>query len=146
MPAVPSWVIDPLWEQFHALIPPSSTRTHWSATARGFPDRVIFDKLIQVLVFGAAYAKIADHTCSATTLRTRRDEWITAGVFAQLEQLCLVAYDQVVGLELVQITVDGCLVKAPCGDEAARRSPVDRGKLGTNRSVMTDAPASRSGA
>ncbi len=98
----------------------------------------MFDKLVQVLVFGARYAKIADHTCSPTTIRTRRDEWITAGLFATLEQCALDAYDRV-GLDLEQITVDGCLVKAPCGGEAAGRSPVDRGKLGTKRSLMTDA-------
>ncbi|WP_235432402.1 IS5 family transposase [Nostocoides japonicum] len=101
-------------------------------------DRIVFDKLVQVLVLGAAYAKIADTTCSATTIRTRRDEWIAAGVFTTLEQLCLEAYDRVVGLDLEHVTVDGCLVKAPCGGEVAGRSPVDRGKLGTKRSVMTD--------
>ncbi len=99
---------------------------------------MIFDKFVQVLVFGAAYAKIPDHTCSATTIRARRDEWITAGVFAGLEQFALEAYDQIVGLDLEQITVDGCLVKAPCSGEAAGRSPVGRGKSGTKRSVLTD--------
>lgn len=68
----------------------------------------MFDKLIAVLVLGAAYARIADSTCSATTIRTRRDEWIAAGVFEELEQLCLEAYDRVVGLELDNLTVDGC--------------------------------------
>jgi transposase len=43
------------------------------------PDRVVFDKLIQVLVLGCGYRRIADATCSATALR-RRDEWINAGV------------------------------------------------------------------
>jgi transposase len=46
----------------------------------------VFDKLVQVLVFGCAYHKVADRTCSATTLRRRRDEWIEAGVMRRLEQ------------------------------------------------------------
>jgi len=33
----------------------------------------------------AEYAKIADSTYSATTIRRRRDEWIAHDVFAQLE-------------------------------------------------------------
>jgi hypothetical protein len=37
-------------------------------------DRVIFDKLIQLLVVGRGCRRIADATCSATTLRRRRDE------------------------------------------------------------------------
>lgn len=49
------------------------------------------------------------------------------------------AYDRMVGLELEDITVDGCIVKAPCGGDAAGRSPVDRGKQGTKRSLLTDA-------
>lgn len=60
----------------------------------------MFDNLVQVLVFGVAYAKIADITCSATTLRDRRDEWITHGVLERLEQLSLEGYDRVVGLDL----------------------------------------------
>jgi transposase len=99
---------------------------------------VVFDKLVQTLVLGASYEKIADSTCSATTIRTRRDEWIAAGVFDQLEQLCLDAFDHMVGLELADLTVDGCIVKAPCGGEAAGKSPVDRGKQGTKRSLLTD--------
>jgi hypothetical protein len=35
-------------------------------------DRIVFDKLIQVLRFGCSYQGIADSTCSATTLRERR--------------------------------------------------------------------------
>ncbi len=139
MPAVPSWVIDPLWDQFRELIPVVVDTHPLGCHNPRIPDRIVFDKLVQVLVLGASYAKIADSTCSATTIRTRRDEWITAGVFTQLEQLALNAYDQVVGLELSNVTVDGCIVKAPCGGQAAGPSPVDRGKLGTKRSVMTDA-------
>ncbi len=99
----------------------------------------MFDKLVQVLVFGCAYAKIADTTCSATTLRRRRDEWIAAGVMARLEQSVRDAYDRMVGLELGDLSLDGCLTKAPCGGERAGRSPVDRGKQGTKRSTLVDA-------
>lgn len=138
MPALPSSVIDPLWDQFAALIPEHIDTHPLGCHRPRIPDRVVFDKLIQVLVLGAAYAKIADSTCSATTLRGRRDEWINAGIFARLEQIVLDAYDLIVGLDLTEITVDGCLVKAPCGGEAAGRSPVDRGKQGTKRSLLTD--------
>ncbi|MBM6405667.1 IS5 family transposase [Phycicoccus sp. CSK15P-2] len=138
MPAVPSWVIDPVWDQFEALVPEIIDTHPLGCHNPRIPDRVVFGKLVQVLVVGVSYAKIADSTCSATTIRTRRDEWITAGVFTRLEQLALTAYDQVVGLDLENVTVDGCLVKAPCRGQAAGRSPVDRGKLGTKRSLLVD--------
>lgn len=129
----------PLWSQFSALIP-SPQRIHPLGCHRPrISDRIIFDKLIQVLILGAAYERISDATCSATTIRRRRrDEWISAGVFLQLEQLCLEAYDRIVGLDLENLSVDGCLVEASCSGEASRKSPVDRGKQGTKRSVMTD--------
>lgn len=139
MPALPSFIMDPLWDQFHALLPPREVCHPLGCHRPRIPDRLVFDKLIQVLVLGASYARIADSTCSATTIRGRRDEWIAAGVFTQLEQISLEAYDRIVGLELTDLTVDGCITKAPCGGQAAGKSPVDRAKQGTKRSVLTDA-------
>jgi hypothetical protein len=99
----------------------------------------VFDKLIQVLVFGCGYRRIADHTCSATTLRRRRDEWISTGVAERLRLEVLAAYDQLFGLELEQLAVDGCTTKAPCGGQTAGPSPVDRRKQGLKRSVAVEA-------
>lgn len=127
-----------MWGQFEALIPPPDDSHPLGCHRPRVSDRIVFDKLVQVLVLGAAYEKIADSTCSATTIRRRRDEWIAAGAFAALEQICLKAYDKMIGLDLANLSVDGCIVKAPCGGEAAGKSPVDRGKQGTKRSVMVD--------
>jgi transposase len=138
VPALPSSLIEPLWDQFAALIPPRVDTHPLGCHRPRIGDRIVFDKLIQVLVLGATYDRIADASCSATTLRTRRDEWISDGLFAELEDICLRAYDQIVGLDLGDVTVDGCIVKAPCGGEAAGKSPVDRGKLGTKRSLLVD--------
>lgn len=138
MPAVPSSIIEPIWHQFEVLIPPVVDEHPLGCHRPRVPDRVVFDKLVQVLVLGAAYVKIADNTCSATTIRRRRDEWIAHGIFTELEQICLNAYDKMIGLDLEDLAVDGCIVKAPCGGEAAGRSPVDRGKQGTKRSLLVD--------
>ena len=94
---------------------------------------------MQVLVFGCASHRIADATCSATTLRRRRDEWISTGVAERLRLEVLAAYDQLFGLELEQLAVDGCITKAPCGGQVAGPSPVDRRKQGLKRSVATEA-------
>jgi hypothetical protein len=64
------------------------------------PDRVVFEKLLQVLVFGCAYWRIADESRSATMLRRRRDEWIEAGVMDALEEIARQAYDRAIGLDL----------------------------------------------
>jgi transposase len=86
-------------------------------------DRIIFEKLVQMLRFGCSYASIADCACSATTIRGRRDEWIEAGIFARLNQIAAEAYDRIVGLVLQEILIDGCITKAPGGGECAGRSP-----------------------
>lgn len=89
MPAVPLFIIEPLWSQFEALIPPVVDDHPLGCHRPRISDRIIFDKLVQVLVLGAAYDKISDSTCSATTIRRRRDEWIAADIFSALEQICL---------------------------------------------------------
>jgi len=136
--AVSSSIIEPIWYQFEAFILPVMDEYPLGCHRLRVSDRIIFDKLIQVLVLGAVYEKIADSMCSATTIRRRRDEWIAAGIFTELEQVCLDSYDKMIGLELADLAVDGCIVKAPCGGEAADRSPVDRGKQGTKRSLLVE--------
>ena len=100
---------------------------------------MIFEKLVQVLVFGCAYHRIADESCSATTLRERRDEWIELGVMGRLREIVLETYDRFIGLELQEVAIDCCITKAPCGGEKAGRNPVDRGKWGLKRSTVVDA-------
>jgi transposase len=139
VPALPPYIIEPIWQQFLALLPSREVNHPLGCHRRRIPDHVVFEKLIQVLVFGCAYWRIADEECSATTLRRRRDEWIEAGAMEALEELALESYDRVVGLQLADVAVDGCITKAPCGGEKAGKSPVDRGKRGIKRSTMVDA-------
>lgn len=98
----------------------------------------MFDKLVNRLVLGGAYTKHADQQVSATTLRQRMDEWITARVFSGLEQIVLQAFDWLIGLDLEHLTVDGCCVKAPCGGDNTGPNPIDQGKSGQKRSVLCE--------
>jgi transposase len=139
MPAVPPYIIEPVWEQFEALLPEHKTDHPFGCHRPRIPDRVIFEKLVAILVFGCAYWRIAEEGCSATTLRRRRDEWIEMGLMDALEGIVLAAYDRIIGLELADVSVDGCITKAPCGGQKAGKSPVDRGKQGIKRSTMVDA-------
>jgi transposase len=139
VPALPSSFLEPLRVQFAALLPARSVHHPLGCHRPRVPDRLVFDKLVQVLVFGCGYRRIADQACSATTLRRRRDEWITLGLAERLRLAVLGVYDRLFGLELEHLAVDGCTTKAPCGGEAAGPSPVDRRKEGTKRSIATDA-------
>lgn len=110
----------------------------WGCHSLRIPDRVVFDKLVAKPGFGGSYTKHADATCSATTIRNRRDEWIATGTLTKLEQIVQAAYDQIVGLDLADVTVDTQITKAPCGGEATGKSPADRGTLGIKWSRLTD--------
>ncbi len=139
MPALQPCILEPIWEQFSALLPEREVEHPLSCHRSRIPDRTVFEKLAELLVFGCAYWRIADESCSATTLRRRRDEWIEGGLMDELRQIALKAYDRTIGLGLSDVAVDGCIAKAPCGGEKAGRSPVDRGKLGIKRSTVVDA-------
>jgi transposase len=119
VPALPPYIIEPIWEQFTALLPEREINHPLGCHRSRIPDRVVFEKLVQVLVFGCAYRRIADGSCSATTLRDRRDEWIACGVIEKLRRITLEAYDdRFIGLELAEVAVDGCITKAPCGGDS----------------------------
>jgi transposase len=139
VPALQPYLIEPIWEQFRALLPERKTDHPLGCHRPRISDRTVFEKLVQILVFGCAYERIADGSCSASTLRRRRDEWIEAGAMAELRELALDAYDKIIGLKLSEVAVDCCITKAPCGGEKAGRSPVDRGKQGIKRSTIVDA-------
>ena len=99
MPALEPYLIEPIWEQFSALLPEREVSHPLGCHRCRIPDRVVFGKLVEILVFGCAYRRIADEECSATTLRDRRDEWIACGVMEELREIALEAYDRFIGLE-----------------------------------------------
>ena len=76
--------------------------------------------------------------CSDRTIRRRLRQWAAWGLAEKLHAAVLRGYDLVIGLELADIAVDGCITKAPCGGQKAGPSPVDRRKGGLKRSVATE--------
>jgi hypothetical protein len=139
MPAVPPFIREPLWEQFGAHLPQPQATHPLGCHRPRIPDQAVFDKLLQVPVFGRGYRRIADATCSATT----SDAAVTSGSRSAWASGCTcwswMPTTAMVGLELDDVAVDGCITKAPCGGQLAGRSPVDRGKQGLKRSVAARA-------
>ena len=134
-------VVDAVWEAVRALLP-RRDRSHPLGCHRPrVSDRLCFWGLLIRLVTGSSWVDIEailEWRVSDTTLRSRRDEWIEAGVFDELCSEALAAFDRVVGLDVSDVCVDGSIHKAPCGGEGTGKSPVDRGKLGWKWSIATD--------
>ncbi|WP_406363901.1 IS5 family transposase [Streptomyces sp. NBC_01579] len=142
MPALPSCLLEPAWDQFRALLPDRAEfdPDHpLGCHRRRIPDRVVFDHVVQALIHGSGYERISSPGCSDRTIRRRVKLWAQMGISQALHRIALEAYDRMIGLDLDEISVDGCITKAPCGGEKAGRSPVDRGKQGLKRSVASDA-------
>jgi transposase len=141
MPAVPVSLLEPIWHQFAALLParPSVSPTHpLGCHRRRIPDRVVFEHVVAALVHGSGYERIASPGCSDRTIRRRVRAWAEDGLMQCLHAAVVEQYDRMIGLDLDDVAVDGCITKAPCGGERAGRSPVDRGKQGRKRSALTD--------
>jgi len=142
VPVVPSCLLEPIWGEFCALIggerPPFDPSHPLGCHRRRVSDRVVFEHVVAALVHGSGYERIASPGCSDRTIRRRLKAWAALGIGEQVHALALRAYDQMIGLELCDVAVDGCITKAPCGGQRAGPSPVDRRKGGLKRSVATE--------
>ncbi len=141
MRALEPEVVDAVWETIEPMIP-EPVRSHpLGCHRRRVPDRLCFWGMLIRLVTGCSWVTveaILERRVSDTTLRHRRDEWIAAGVFDELRDHAVEAYDRIIGLDLSEVALDGSLHKAPCGGEGTGKSPVDRAKLGWKWSVAAD--------
>jgi hypothetical protein len=73
---------------------------------------VVFDQLVQMLVFGCADHHIADATVSSATLRRRRSSHPAADVMGALLDLVLDTYDRMIGLVLDDLAIDCYITRA----------------------------------
>lgn len=141
MRALDTEVVEAAWAAVKDLVPARNDHHPLGCHRRRVPDRVCFEALLIRLVTGCSWVdaeRLSKTPVSDTTLRARRDEWATAGVFDALVDQALAAYDRVIGLDLSEVAVDGSAHKAPCGGEGAGPSPTDRAKLGWKWSALTD--------
>ena len=141
MRALDPEVVDALWAAVEPLVPVPVDNHPTGGHRRRIPDRVVFWGMLIRLVTGCSWVtaeRLLGGAVSDTTMRARRDEWIAAGVFDDIESEALAGYDRIVGLDLSEVSVDGSIHKAPCGGEGTGKSPVDRAKLGWKWSLLCD--------
>ena len=105
MRALEPEVVDALWAAIEPILPARDDSHPLGCHRRRVPDRLCFRGILIRLVTGASWVDIEailDHQVSDTTLRTRRDEWIDAGIFEQLRTEALQSFDRIIGLDLPQ--------------------------------------------
>ena len=116
VPVLPSWIIEPLWDQFAALL----------------PERVDRHPL------GRHNQRIADQTCSARTLRRRRDEWVAAGVGDALRRLALAAYDWMLRVGPWTVGIDWGKRWSAWGGPPSTRTEEARGSIPLTATMPDD--------
>jgi len=141
MRALDPEVVDAIWEAIEPLLPAPDDGHPLGCHNPKISDRLCFEAIMIRLVTGCSWEdaeRLAPGQVSDTTLRTRRNEWIAAGVFDQIAEESLAAYDRIIELDLSEVAVDGSQHKAPCGGEGTGKNPTDRGKLGWKWSLVAD--------
>lgn len=129
--------LEPIWHTIESLLPPP--RPHPLGCHNPALDpHLVFERIVFKCVTGCSWDDASFGFCDESTLRKTRDRWQRAGVFELVWAEVLEAYDQVVGVQADLVMLDGCITKAPCGGEASGKSPVDRRKSGTKRSMICD--------
>jgi len=142
MRALDPEVFDAVWAEVEPLLPAPIDDHPLGCHRPRIPDRLCLFAMLVRLATGCSWVdaeRLTGGVVSDTTLRARRDEWEQAGIFDQLAEAMLLAYDAQIGLEPAEALVDGSIHKAPCGGEGTGKSPVDRGRLGWKWSIATDA-------
>lgn len=109
------------------------------------PDRVCFMAILLRLIHGYSWdstehtMRFAGYQVSATTLRTRRTEWVNAGVFEQLAAIAIGGYHRLIGLDLTHVSIDASDQLSPCGGTGTGVGFKTHGRLGWKWTIAVDA-------
>lgn len=131
------WYIpDDLWDKVRPLL--GREKRVGTVGRPPVPFRTCLDGILYVLRTGCQWKHAPREFGSGSTLHRRFQEWVGRGVFKRVWRLLLKEYDELRGIQWRWQALDSATTKAPLGGEATGKSPVDRGKLGTKRHLLTD--------
>jgi putative transposase len=126
-----------LWKRLRKLIP------HWRPSPKGgrpaLDERRVADGIFYVLRIGCPWKAAPPQFGSGSSLHHYFQMWTKHGVFQSLWKKSLLEYDRRRRIQWKWQSLDCTFAKAPLGGEKTGKNPTDRGKLGTKRSMMTDA-------
>ena len=141
MRALDPAIYDTLFRLVVERLPSPPTHRYGGCRSR-ISDEICFRGLFWRFVTGAAWETVEvmmDRQVSDTTLRSRRDEWVAAGVFDDLMEHALGEYDRLIGIDTDQVAIDGSSQLAPGGGECTGSYPGSKGRLGFKWSCGVDA-------
>lgn len=130
---------DALWKQMEPLLPPRKKHRFGGHNPR-VPDRNAMNAILFVLRTGCQWNALnITNICKSSPAHRRFQEWTNAGVFEEFWNRGLLHYDKKKGINWRWVSMDGAMTKAPLGGKKTGKNPTDRAKMGTKRSMLTDA-------
>lgn len=128
---------DEMWMRMLKLLPEYPTSPDGGRPRADL--RAVADAIFYRMRTGCQWQAIPPELAPGSTAHQYYQEWTERGIFEGLWQAALKEYDESVGLDWEWQSVDGAMTKAPLGGDKTGKNPTDRGKLGTKRSLQTDA-------
>lgn len=136
---------DSFWERIEPLLPkPKSRRrrrrgrvVHIGGRPRA-NARKLMTAILYTLRTGCQWNALPKEYGSGKTANRYFLRWVRAGVFRRMWQAGLVEYDETKGIAWQWQAADGAMTKAPLGGAKTGPNPTDRGKSGTQRSLLVD--------
>jgi transposase len=125
---------------------PAPPRHRYGGCRRRIADEVCFTGLLMRFISADAWETVemrlrneTGATVSDTTLRSRRSEWVQAGVFHQLMEDCLAIYHELIGVDMGHVAIDGSSQLAPGGGPDTNNCPGSKGRQTFKWSIGVDA-------
>ena len=124
-------VTDELWTEIEPLFP-----VHQPSSKGGRPpvvNRSVFTCLLFMLKTGIGWRDLPTELgASEKTVRRRLKAWSEQGLWERIFHQLLAKLRAVGRLDLVDVLVDGGLIKSPCGGEKSARIPLTEDVAGAN--------------
>ena len=113
-----------LWETIRLLLPEHKNTHRFGGGRPRAPDRLCLEAILFVLRTGCQWKALdATRFCPGSTAHDRFQEWVQAGVFLNLWEAGLMAYDELKGIDWSWLSMDGCMTKAPLGGKKDGQKP-----------------------
>lgn len=127
---------DALWERMEPVFP-IYKRSCQGGRPRLAPRNVVTG-IVDVLRTGGQWKALPKVFGSGSALHADFQEWVERRVFHKRWRRALPESDDLTGIDWQWQCWDGAMTKSPRGGKKTGRNPTARGKLGVQRSVLTD--------
>jgi transposase len=124
MRALDPEVVDAVFAAIEPLLPVPTDDHPLGFYNPRIDDRVCFEGILTRLVVGCSWEtaeQLMRHAVWDTTLRTRNNTWVEAGIFDHLADEAIAAYDRIIELDLSECSIDGSQPVASPRASASRK-------------------------